>query len=356
MSKNLILRNKIWHLRFMMKGVMIAESTHTANLREAEMILARRKSELIQDVILDDKRISKFHAAIDAFVNSRHTESSKKYATYSMSKFRVIADNDLKKIERHSVLKVVADLKTTNKLSTVGIHIRYWNSFANWCLKEKYHICGKIENIKNVEGKTRWLTKSEQEALLKALDPTVPYTSPTDHKTNCKQDNYDFTILCLDTGVRYSEGASLEWSHVDLHRGVIYVKRQKHGNPTTLSMTNRLKEILLRRSEGSGHYVFPMKVGKNHSRGWMTAAVTRAKLNTAHGNVTVHTLRHTYAATMIQNGVQLNQVQHLLGHKNIAMTNRYAHFIKQDVAVKAAEILNAINDPKSVPTQAPTSV
>ena len=51
---------------------------------------------------------------------------------------------------------------------------------------------------------------------------------------------------------------------------------------------------------------------------------------------------------MIQNGVQLNQVQHLLGHKNIAMTNRYAHFIKQDVADKAAEILNAINDPKSV--------
>ena len=50
---------------------MIAESTHTANLREAEMILARRKSELIQDVILDDKRISKFHAAIDAFAARR---------------------------------------------------------------------------------------------------------------------------------------------------------------------------------------------------------------------------------------------------------------------------------------------
>ncbi len=330
---------------------MIAESTHTANLREAEYILARRKSELVQDVILDDKRISKFHAAIDAFVKSRHTESSRKYASYSMSKFRVIPDNDLKKIERHSVLKVVEDLKKDNKLSTVGIHIRYWNSFANWCLKEKYHICGKIENIKNVEGKTRWLTKSEREALLAALDPTVPYTSPTDHKTNCKQDNYDFTILCLDTGVRYSEGASLEWSHVDLERGVIYVKRQKHGNPTTLSITNRLKEVLIRRSKDGGHYVFALKVGKNHSRGWMEAAVKRAKLNTAHGNVTVHTLRHTYAATMIQNGVQLNQVQHLLGHKNIAMTNRYAHFIKQDVADKAAEILNAINDPMSVPRQ-----
>jgi integrase len=38
-----------------------------------------------------------------------------------------------------------------------------------------------------------------------------------------------------------------------------------------------------------------------------------------------HDLRHTFATRLVQNGVDLHKVQKLLGHRTIAMTQRYAH-------------------------------
>jgi integrase len=42
-------------------------------------------------------------------------------------------------------------------------------------------------------------------------------------------------------------------------------------------------------------------------------------------DATFHTLRHTAAAWMVQDGVSLYEVQHVLGHSTPMMTQRYAH-------------------------------
>jgi site-specific recombinase XerD len=47
---------------------------------------------------------------------------------------------------------------------------------------------------------------------------------------------------------------------------------------------------------------------------------------------------------MVQNGVSLQELQHLLGHSSIEMSLRYAHFQKQDATAKAAAILNKQNE------------
>lgn len=43
----------------------------------------------------------------------------------------------------------------------------------------------------------------------------------------------------------------------------------------------------------------------------------------------IHDLRHTYASTLVNNGVPLYDVQKLLGHAHIRTTERYAH-LKQE--------------------------
>jgi integrase len=56
-----------------------------------------------------------------------------------------------------------------------------------------------------------------------------------------------------------------------------------------------------------------------------------------------HDLRHTFATRLVQNGVDLYKVQKLLGHKNIAMTERYAHHYPESLR-SSVEVLDVCHN------------
>jgi len=61
-----------------------------------------------------------------------------------------------------------------------------------------------------------------------------------------------------------------------------------------------------------------------------------------HGRATVHSLRHTFASWLLQNGAGLAEVQDMLGHSDLQMTRRYAHLENATVAARMAEKLDGI--------------
>ena len=48
--------------------------------------------------------------------------------------------------------------------------------------------------------------------------------------------------------------------------------------------------------------------------------------------VTCHTLRHSFATTMLENGTNIRVLQELMGHADVKTTERYTHVMDKDIS------------------------
>lgn len=194
----------------------------------------------------------------------------------------------------------------------------------------------------------RYLTEQEERRLLKELAPDregaglKPMPERSDELKRMMQDAYDLVILLLDTGARYSEIANIEWSRIDLAERSIHLWRSKVQNETVLYMTDRTFDVLSRRSETKGkQHVFNNR--NSNARGYSTQSIRKAILRAGLQNCRVHTLRHTLASRLIQNGMSVYEVREILGHGDIKTTMRYAHLEQKQVTSKARDVINRLN-------------
>lgn len=103
----LLLRGDTWHMRFSVKGVAVAETTRTGNRREAERILAARRAELVQQLVLGKLKPIKLHDAIDEYQRSRLHLPSYKNCKMHLDLFRVLPNHTFDKITDHEISTVI---------------------------------------------------------------------------------------------------------------------------------------------------------------------------------------------------------------------------------------------------------
>lgn len=331
----LVLRNQTWFMKFQVKGVKVYESTKTSIRRDAERIMAKKKAEIVEQVVLAGETPVRLHKAINEFVASRAHLASATNCTNRMARFLKLDDKFLHLVTDKETQEVIETLHAEGyKKSTISVTVNYWNSFIAYCKAKKYSTCGRLASVKGVKGKTRWLTDAEEVQFFNSIAPRSPDIGVYAQQ----QDNYDLCKLLSHTGARYSEIADMLWTQVDLTEETIFIIAKKDGVSRTLHMTDDMKEIFnRRRSVEPGEQVFSAKAGKHNDVYWMQRAVKRAELSGAGGSVTHHTFRHSRAVKWLMAGLNLLEVKEMLGHRSIDSTLRYLHLVPSNTALKARE-------------------
>jgi len=142
----------------------------------------------------------------------------------------------------------------------------------------------------------------------------------------------EIIVFAALTGMRRGEIVNLRWREVDLTRKVIHIQsdptfRTKHGKRRTIPLGDVAAHLLLSRHGRSvSEYVFTLN-DRKIAEGWVSHKfkyyVYEARLND--DRLHFHSLRHTFASWLVQDGVSLYEVQKLLGHSSIAVTQVYSH-------------------------------
>jgi len=132
----------------------------------------------------------------------------------------------------------------------------------------------------------------------------------------------------LWTGCRRSEAAELTWDDIDWQNKFIYL-----GHPASQTklrrafpMTNRLQLLLEQQLNGkeSSNKVFSRFTVDIR---WVSRQIRKISEVDSRlpNNLTLHTLRHTFASHLVMQGVDLSTIANLLGHSTSQVTEMYSH-------------------------------
>lgn len=180
----------------------------------------------------------------------------------------------------------------------------------------------KVTKPREPRGRVRFLSDEERERLLTACKAS---TSP---------DLYHAVILALSTGARQQEILGARWAQVDLHRKVITLDVTKNGERRVLPLAGPALELLRERSKVrriDTDLVFPGRLHPDKPVDLRTpfeSACKAAEITDFHW----HDLRHTAASYLAMNGASLAEIAEVLGHKTLAMVQRYAHLSEAHTA------------------------
>jgi integrase len=185
-----------------------------------------------------------------------------------------------------------------------------------------------IEPLKEPEGRLRFYTYAEEEAVLNACETVgVP----------------DFAqLICFLswTGCRLGEALKLRWPEVD-EKSVRFIIT-KNGKARSVPLSPELQEMLKqRRSLSKSQTVFEQWDQWKVNRAW---GKVKKAVGITGKDAVMHTWRHTCASRLVQSGTCIIKTQKWLGHATITMTMKYAHLAPNALDTACESLLNHVTN------------
>lgn len=144
---------------------------------------------------------------------------------------------------------------------------------------------------------------------------------------------HDIAVLSINTGMRAGEIFSLRGENVNFFQKTIILNITKSGRQRVIPLNNSALNVMIKHKKSPSKLIFHqisspntpfIKVSKIFK-----CAVDKCGLNSGvsdnRNRVVFHTLRHTFASWLVQDGEPIYVVSKLLGHGSVRVTERYAH-------------------------------
>jgi len=134
-------------------------------------------------------------------------------------------------------------------------------------------------------------------------------------------------MTCYGAGLRISEAVALRVIDIDSRRNLIRVRHGKGGKDRYAMLSPRLLAVLriYWRAARPRNWLFPSWRAEHHlTSGAVSQACRDASQQSGLAKrITAHTLRHSFATHLLENGTDVRVIQVLLGHSRLDTTARY---------------------------------
>jgi integrase len=139
---------------------------------------------------------------------------------------------------------------------------------------------------------------------------------------------FDIVLLLTLTGARKREILDATWSNLRLENSTLVVPKSKNGQMRIIYLNDDAVSIFRSHQNKSviacNEYIFPNPItGKPYQCIFYSWNLARRQARLK--ELRIHDLRHSFASALVNQGVPIYDVQHLLGHSSIKTTQRYAH-------------------------------
>ncbi len=267
-----------------------------------------------------------FKAARDLFIESK--QGTVKYLT--VKRYEVALDNfeeyyngNVKSINRQVLDGYRAKLLGEDKRSARGANaeLRHVKAFLKYCSENGWMVMPKITMAKELPIDVRWLTKEQVKAIREKA------TVLGDDE---RQIVLDIMELLLQTGARAREVIDARWSQINLSRKQIKPEDKGNtGKPLYLSVES-VRILKKYRANKPGPFLVNLDWFY-----WRYQKMAEA----AEVESSVHDLRRTCGAWLLQSGVDIYQVSKYLRHSSVTVTEKhYVDILPSELGDLASKI------------------
>lgn len=221
-------------------------------------------------------------------------------------------------------LRYLDDIKLSK--STINRRLSALKSFYKYLISKtviKSNPFNNISSLKTEKKLPNYLKYNELETLFKSIS--------TDSNLGIR--NRFMMELLYDTGVRVTELINIKLEDLDLKNHSIRIMGKGRKERIVyygeygeyyLKMYLEIRPLLLKKQ--THDYLLVNHLGNKLTRGGISDIIDKCILKSSLDNkISPHSLRHTFATHMLDNGSDLKTVQELLGHSSISTTGIYTH-------------------------------